>query len=134
MSGCGNTATHEHAAPQITEPTIEEGPGTVSLTPKAVEMVKEAIKNDNLDGFGLRVAVVGGGCSGYQYSLDLSKEVGPLDTVLEQDGVKIYVDMMSMAYLAGTMVDYVDGMHGSGFSFINPKAVKTCGCGSSFST
>ncbi|MBI3073956.1 MAG: iron-sulfur cluster assembly accessory protein [Deltaproteobacteria bacterium] len=103
------------------------------LTPKAVEMVKEAVARENLDGYGLRVAVVGGGCSGYQYSLDLSKETGPLDTILEQDGVKVFVDMLSLGYLDGTTIDYVETMHGAGFKFENPKAVKTCGCGSSFS-
>ena len=148
MSGCG-TGTHDHgdshehhghepvAAP--TNGSAVETAGTngahagLLLSPKAVEMVKEAVARDNLEGYGLRVAVVGGGCSGYQYSLDLSKETGPLDTILEQDGVKIFVDMLSMGYLDGTTIDYVETMHGAGFKFENPKAVKTCGCGSSFS-
>lgn len=140
MAGCG-TGAHDHASHDhqhgqgemsVQAPTNGAHSGLL-LTPKAVEMVKEAVARENLDGYGLRVAVVGGGCSGYQYSLDLSKETGPLDTILEQDGVKVFVDMLSLGYLDGTTIDYVETMHGAGFKFENPKAVKTCGCGSSFS-
>jgi iron-sulfur cluster assembly accessory protein len=105
----------------------------VSLTAKAVEMVKDAIAKENLDGYGIRVGVVGGGCSGFQYSMDFEKEARVTDMVLEQDGIKLFVDPMSQMYLMGVTVDYVVGLQGAGFKFNNPNAKSTCGCGSSFS-
>ena len=79
-------------------------------------------------------AVVGGGCSGFQYSLDLEKDERPGDLVFEVKGVRCFVDPMSSMYLMGVEVDYVEGQFGqSGFSFKNPNAKHTCGCGSSFS-
>lgn len=81
---------------------------------------------------GLRIGVVGGGCSGFQYQLqfDGAKEG---DRVLELGGVRVLVDEVSFPYLAGTTLDYVEGLHGAGFKFDNPRASHTCGCGSSFS-
>jgi iron-sulfur cluster assembly accessory protein len=109
-------------------------PTPVRLTDKAAAMVKETIERENLQGSGLRVAVVGGGCSGFQYSLDIEKDERPGDIVFEVQGVKCFVDPMSSMYLAGVEVDYVEGQFGqSGFSFKNPNAKHTCGCGSSFS-
>ena len=106
----------------------------VRLTDKAAAMVKETIERENLAGSGLRVAVVGGGCSGFQYSLDIEKEERTGDLTFEVKGVKCFVDPMSSMYLAGVEVDYVEGQFGqSGFSFKNPNAKHTCGCGSSFS-
>jgi iron-sulfur cluster assembly accessory protein len=106
----------------------------VRLTDKAAAMIRETIERENLAGSGLRVAVVGGGCSGFQYSLDIDKEERPGDSVFEVNGVKCFVDPMSSMYLMGVEVDYVDGQFGqSGFSFKNPNAKATCGCGSSFS-
>jgi iron-sulfur cluster assembly protein len=81
---------------------------------------------------GLRVAVRGGGCSGFEYALDFEEEARPTDFVLEFDGLQVYVDPVSARYLAGTEIDYVLGTTGAGFKFNNPKAVGTCGCGSSF--
>src|SRR5712671_642099 len=82
----------------------------------------------------LRLAVVGGGCSGFQYSLDLEKEQRAGDLVFEVKGVRCFVDPMSSMYLMGVEIDYVEGQFGqSGFSFKNPNAKHTCGCGSSFS-
>lgn len=121
--------THAHPAPAATPAS---GP-IVQLTDKAVEMVKEAMIKENLDGHSLRVAVVGGGCSGYQYGLDFDKEPGEDDVILEQGGLKIFVDQYSAGYLNGTQIDYVTGLSGAGFKFNNPTAKKTCGCGSSFS-
>lgn len=109
----------------------EENP--IHLTPSAVEAVKNAIKQEGEAGDGLRVSVVGGGCSGYQYNLDFEKEPRDDDTVLEFDGVKIFVDSISAGYLMGTVIDFVSGLQGTGFKFNNPKAKRTCGCGSSFS-
>jgi iron-sulfur cluster assembly accessory protein len=106
----------------------------VRLTDKAAAMVKETIERENLAGSGLRVAVVGGGCSGFQYSLDIEKEERAGDLTFDVKGVKCFVDPMSSMYLAGVEVDYVEGQFGqSGFSFKNPNAKHTCGCGSSFS-
>lgn len=112
-------------------PNTSEGP--ISLTPKAVEMVKTTRQQEGIDDtFGLRVAVRGGGCSGFEYALDFDGEPRDNDHVLEYDGLKVYVDALSARYLGGTQIDYVFGMQGAGFKFNNPKAVGSCGCGSSF--
>jgi iron-sulfur cluster assembly accessory protein len=116
-------------------PVTSDAPETpVRLTDKAAAMVKETIERESLAGSGLRVAVVGGGCSGFQYSLDIEKDERAGDLVFDVKGVKCFVDPMSSMYLAGVEVDYVEGQFGqSGFSFKNPNAKHTCGCGSSFS-
>lgn len=82
--------------------------------------------------YGLRIAVMGGGCSGFQYALDFEQEARPTDEVLHYDGLDVYVDPVSLRYLEGITIDYVFGMNGAGFKFLNPKATGTCGCGSSF--
>ncbi len=105
----------------------------VNLTPKALEMVRKMRAKEKLPAEqGLRVAVVGGGCSGFQYSLsfDAQKEG---DTVQELDGVRVFIDEISLPYIAGTTLDFVEGLHAGGFRFDNPRASRTCGCGSSFS-
>jgi iron-sulfur cluster assembly accessory protein len=105
----------------------------VTLTPKAAEMVKITREQEGIDpSHGLRIAVRGGGCSGFEYALDFEKEPRENDWTYEQSGLTIYVDAVSARYLQGTVVDYVLGMAGAGFKFINPKATGTCGCGSSF--
>src|ERR1700736_1253391 len=119
---------------QTTQATTSQPSTPVRLTDKAAAMIRETIERENLAGSGLRVAVVGGVCSGFQYSLDIDKEERPGDQVFEVNGVKCFVDPMSSMYLMGVEVDYVDGQFGqSGFSFKNPNAKATCGCGSSFS-
>lgn len=106
----------------------------VALTEKAVEMIKQAIAREGLGAdYGLRVGVVGGGCSGFQYSLNFDNQTKPDDHVLEQGGVRVFVDDPSVQYLTGITIDYVSGLHGAGFKFVNPNATRTCGCGSSFS-
>jgi iron-sulfur cluster assembly accessory protein len=105
----------------------------VNLTPTAVEMVRKMHAKEGLGADqGLRIGVVGGGCSGFQYQLnfDRSKEG---DRVVDFGGVSIFVDDFSLPYIAGTTLDYVEGLHGAGFRFDNPRASRTCGCGSSFS-
>lgn len=82
---------------------------------------------------GLRVSVVGGGCSGMQYHLALADASTEEDQVYECEGVRVFVDPLSAQYVAGMVVDFVDGLHGAGFRFVNPNAERTCGCGSSFS-
>ena len=105
----------------------------VTLTPKAVNMVKITRDEEGLDpSCGLRVAVRGGGCSGFEYALDFEDEARPNDLVYHQGDLKVIVDPISARYLAGTEIDYQLGMSGAGFKFSNPNAVGTCGCGSSF--
>ena len=103
------------------------------LTPSAVDAVQKALKEEGEEGDFLRISVVGGGCSGYQYGLDFDKEERMGDLALEYNGTKIVVDPVSAGYLRGTVVDYVMGLNGTGFQFKNPNAKRTCGCGSSFS-
>ena len=105
----------------------------IELTPKASDKVKEIRDAESLGEQGLRVRVIGGGCSGFTYDLFFEDETTEFDSVFESDGIKLYVDMMSLQYLEGTEIDYVEGLHGAGFKFLNPKAKSTCGCGSSFS-
>lgn len=105
----------------------------ISLTAKALEMVKDAIEREGLQGYGIRVGVMGGGCAGFQYSMDFDKEPKDGDISFEQEGVRFYVDPMSSMYLQGVSIDYVQGLQGAGFKFVNPNARTTCGCGSSFS-
>ncbi|MBE3603680.1 iron-sulfur cluster assembly accessory protein [bacterium] len=105
----------------------------VKLTPKALDTVRRMIAKEGLGPeSGLRISVVGGGCSGFQYSLsfDAAKE-GDRITVI--DGVKVFVDDVSLPYIAGVTLDFVEGLHNAGFRFDNPRASRTCGCGSSFS-
>ena len=113
---------------------VENAPeGPVLLTAKALKMVKLTRDEEGMGAdCGLRIAVRGGGCSGFEYALDFDNEVRDSDTVLEYDGLKLYVDPISGRYLDGTLIDYSLGMTGTGFKFHNPKAVGTCGCGSSF--
>jgi len=103
----------------------------VTLTETAVEKVKAILAERGGEG-GLRIAVVGGGCSGFQYQMTLDKAPTQEDQVFEQNGLSVYVDSRSLLYLSGTMVDYVDGLTGSGFKFDNPNSKGSCGCGESF--
>lgn len=105
----------------------------LKLTDKAVQQAKALLARENLDGYGLRVAVISGGCSGFSYGLDFEKEAKPGDVVLETDGLKVYMNESSAKHLKGTTIDYVSGLQGAGFKFINPNATATCGCGTSFS-
>jgi iron-sulfur cluster insertion protein len=105
----------------------------VLFTDAAADAISKALKEEGEAGDFLRVSVVGGGCSGYQYGLDFDKEERMGDLALEFNGVKVVIDPISLGYLKGTVVDYVSGLHGTGFQFKNPNAKRTCGCGSSFS-
>jgi iron-sulfur cluster assembly accessory protein len=116
-------------APSV--PPQEDMP--VTLTPKAVQMVKITRDQEGIDpSHGLRVAVRGGGCSGFEYALDFENEARDNDWVYEQGDLKVYIDAVSARYLQGTSIDYVLGNTGAGFKFNNPNASGTCGCGSSF--
>ena len=125
-------------APQPAEQTQAQPVDTASLpdvrlTPKAIEMVRKMHTKEGLGaGHGMRIGVIGGGCSGFQYSLKFdTKQEG--DRVTDFDGVLVFVDEIALPYIAGTTLDYVEGLHGAGFRFDNPRASHTCGCGSSFS-
>ena len=105
----------------------------ITLTDSAVDAVRNAIKAEGEAGDCLRVSVVGGGCSGYQYNLDFEKEARMGDITLTFADVSVIIDPISAGYLKGTVIDYVSGLQGTGFKFNNPNAKRTCGCGSSFS-
>jgi iron-sulfur cluster assembly accessory protein len=106
----------------------------ITLTPTAAQAVRELLEKRNLSGYALRVFVSGGGCSGFQYGMALEGNVRDEDLSFEHDGVQVVVDEVSINYLRGATIDYVDDLMGSGFKIENPNAVSTCGCGSSFRT
>ena len=107
----------------------------LTFTSRALDMIKSALDETNgEDGDYLRVGVKGGGCSGFQYSLNFTDEVDDEDQlVVVGAGVKVITDAFSASYLKGTELDYVESLQGAGFKFSNPNAKRTCGCGSSFS-
>ena len=113
-------------------PPAVDGEFHLDLTDLAVAMAIKMMQRQGLDGGALRVSVSGGGCSGFQYSLGLDDKQRPDDLVLEQGGVRVFVDPASASYLNGVTIDYVNALHGAGFKFVNPNAGRTCGCGSSF--
>ncbi len=104
----------------------------IQVTPKAIEKVKEILNQQEPKPAGLRMAVVGGGCSGFSYSMQFDNGTGQ-DKTYEFEGLKVFVDPMSLMYLDGVEVDYLETLEGSGFKFNNPNVKHTCGCGSSFS-
>ena len=107
---------------------------SVTLTPKAAEKVRDLMQQpDQSEAQGLRVKVVGGGCSGLNYQLGLERAASDDDQVFESEGVEIYVDPKSHLFINGISIDYQESMMGSGFAFSNPNATGTCGCGTSFS-
>ncbi|MEE9325017.1 MAG: iron-sulfur cluster assembly accessory protein [Dehalococcoidia bacterium] len=111
-----------------------KAPPTIYVTEKAVNQTRKLAEKEGLKEYGLRVRVMGGGCSGLSYKLGLDENPGENDRVIEQHGLKIFVDLKSMIHLASTTLDFSDGLNGKGFTFSNPNAKSTCGCGSSFST
>ena len=104
----------------------------LTLTDTAATKVEELMSRDEREGYGLRLKVVGGGCSGLQYQLMFDNEADDWDEDEEQNGVRVLVDSKSAVYLVGTTVDYVDDLNGAGFKIENPNASSTCGCGQSF--
>jgi len=105
----------------------------VQLTETAVSKVKEILDSQDPKPAGLRISVVGGGCSGFSYSMAFENTPNLLDKTYQFDSLKVFIDQASMLYLDGAEVDYVETMEGSGFKFNNPNVKSTCGCGSSFS-
>jgi iron-sulfur cluster assembly protein len=117
-----------------TIPQTPELKEEIRLTEKAANEIKRIKEHNNIpDTHILRVGVKGGGCSGFSYVLGFDSESRKGDQVFEQHGIRVVVDPKSMFYISGTELDYSDGLNGRGFVFNNPKATKTCGCGSSFS-
>lgn len=114
----------------VAAPTVE-----MNVTESAINEIKGFMTNeDDLpETAGLRVRVVPGGCSGFQYSLNIEEESRNGDFILEKGGVKLFIDMFSAQYLNGITIDYTSNMMGSGFTFDNPNATGGCGCGTSFS-
>jgi iron-sulfur cluster assembly protein len=107
---------------------------SIALTKKAEDKVKEILSEQPEPYAGLRIQVVGGGCSGFQYRMGFDKNFNDQsDAVFEFDGLKVFIDKASLLYMEGAEVDYVEGLHGAGFKFNNPKSTGSCGCGSSFS-
>lgn len=114
-------------------PLADEPYTPVTMTAKAIDMVKITRQQEGIDEtHGLRIAVRGGGCSGFEYALDFENEARDNDWIYEQGDLTLYVDAISARYLEGTSIDYVLGTSGAGFKFNNPQARGTCGCGSSF--
>lgn len=103
----------------------------VSITDRAAKRIKELLTTENREGQGLRLKVVGGGCSGLQYKMDMDTEKNG-DRVFEKEGARVLVDMKSLLYLSGTELDYKEGLMESGFVFQNPNVKRSCGCGTSF--
>ncbi len=106
---------------------------SIYISDKAKEKVLALMHDANIDSSHyLRVGVVGGGCSGLSYKLDFDTDIAPMDQVFEDKGIKIVCDLKSFLYLVNTELDFSDGLNGKGFSFINPNASRSCGCGDSF--
>ncbi len=115
----------------VAAPTVETKP--LNLTATAIAKVKEIMAQQNPVPAGLRVGVVGGGCSGFSYSMSFENGAGMMDKTFSFDGLNVYVDATSLMYLKGVNVDYIETLEGAGFKFDNPNVKSTCGCGSSFS-
>ena len=105
----------------------------IEITDQARDQLQHIMEREDKQGHGLKVAVKGGGCSGLSYSMDLLAEPESGDQVIETNGVRVFLDMGSTLYLTGTVLDFSDGLNGAGFTFNNPNATRTCGCGQSFS-
>ncbi len=105
----------------------------VQLTENAISKVNEILSSQEPKPSGLRISVVGGGCSGFSYSMAFENAPGLLDKTYKFGGLNVFVDQASMLYLDGAEVDYVETLEGAGFKFNNPNVKSTCGCGSSFS-
>ena len=108
-------------------------PTGINLPARAVTKVRDLVTEEENEELKLRVFITGGGCSGFQYGFTFDELMADDDTVIEREGVTVLVDPMSFQYLAGSEVDYTEGLEGSRFVINNPNATATCGCGSSFS-
>jgi len=125
-----STAT---VTPEVVEAPAAVPAAPVKLTDAAILKVKEIMGTQDPIPAGLRIGVVGGGCSGFQYSMSFENQSGMMDKVLKFEDLKVFVDATSAMYLNGCVVDYVETLEAAGFKFENPTVKSTCGCGSSFS-
>ena len=123
-----------HTETQSQNPTTSPAvaPSVITVTEAAASKIKELLAEENKPESGLRVFVQGGGCSGFQYGLMIEESGGVGDQTYDSNGIKLYVDPVSLSYLKGAEVDFVDTITGGGFTIKNPNATSTCGCGSSF--
>jgi iron-sulfur cluster insertion protein len=117
---------------EIPVPVPALTPSLIHVTEAAASKIKDLLAEENKTDSGLRVFVQGGGCSGFQYGLMIEESGGVGDQTFESNGIKLYVDPVSLSYLKGAEVDFVDTITGGGFTIKNPNATSTCGCGSSF--
>jgi iron-sulfur cluster assembly accessory protein len=123
-------ATTTTAPTTTVTPTTDVKP--LNFTGPAIAKVKEIMAQQNPVPAGLRVGVVGGGCSGFSYSMSFENGAGMMDKTFDFDGLKVFVDATSIMYLKGVSVDYIETLEAAGFKFDNPNVKSTCGCGSSF--
>ena len=103
-----------------------------SVTTKAASEIKKLLSEENIPNAVLRVRVVPGGCSGFSYEMGFDDEIEKSDEVIESDGVRVAIDELSLPYLQGGVLDFNDGLNGTGFAISNPNATGSCGCGQSF--
>ncbi len=115
------------------ETALADKPPPVTVTERAARRIAEIIEAEGKPGLMLRVAVSGGGCSGFQYGFDFDDKKGDDDLVIEKDGVTVLVDSVSLLYMSGAEIDYVEDLIGASFQVRNPNATASCGCGASFS-
>jgi iron-sulfur cluster assembly accessory protein len=120
-------------AQPLTDQTNPPKQSPLNLTDGAIAKVREIMATQDPLPAGLRIGVVGGGCSGFQYSMSFENQAGMMDKVFKFDDLKVFVDATSLMYLSGCVVDYVETLEAAGFKFENPNVKSTCGCGSSFS-
>ena len=104
----------------------------VTVSDEAAARIRDLLDKEGVAGSGLRMAVMGGGCSGFQYKLEFSETPDEMDAIIESNGVKVFIDPKSSLYLNGVILNYDDGLMGAGFQVENPNARTTCGCGESF--
>jgi iron-sulfur cluster assembly accessory protein len=126
-------ATTAAPVPEVVNAPEAPRKNPVELTPSAITKVKEIMATQNPLPAGLRIGVVGGGCSGFQYSMSFENQAGMMDKIVRFEDLKVFVDATSAMYLDGCTVDYVETLEAAGFKFENPQVKSTCGCGSSFS-
>jgi iron-sulfur cluster insertion protein len=117
---------------QTVTPSAPPMPGVITVTESAASKIRELLAEEDKAESGLRVFVQGGGCSGFQYGLMIEESGGVGDQTFDSNGVKLYIDPVSLSYLKGAEVDFVDTITGGGFTIKNPNATSTCGCGQSF--
>ena len=118
----------------MSTPATQQPPSQIiQLTDSARAHVYRLMKREGKEGFALRVSVVGGGCSGLSYKMAFEEKPADADKVLDFNGLKVFVDPRSSLFLSGITIDYEDGLNGSGFTYQNPNAKRSCGCGTSFS-